>query len=187
MDCIEGRLLIDIIQSGEIFDIKDFNSWIYNICGNIHSYHKSRNACFKELTPYTIVIDKDQKAHLIDLQAISNEYINEYIKKDIIRERFISGKIPNIKNKYHADYFGLAKTIQFILSKVQFEPYFSNKQINKLKRITSNCLDVQANSKYQNFKELQFEFKLNSKKETKAKWKSLVFILLTIFLVIYFI
>lgn len=178
MDCIEGRLLIDIMRSDSVHEASEFYKWCNSLCDDIHSYHKSRKKSYKYITPYTIVIDEFNKAHLLDLQSRSNREYKEFIQSSKIRDRFSLPLEVQRKNKYLADYYSFAKTIQFILSQVQIEPNFSTKQIKQLKKIINTCIGLKK-IKYQNMKELQREF-VYEQSSRKGICLSVLFILLVL-------
>ncbi len=157
MDCIEARLIIDIMRTDEIYEPTHFYKWCSTLCEDVHSYHKSRKKAYKYITPYSVVIDSSNRAHLLDLQSFSNQDLREYIQHCKVKERFALPLDVQRKNKYLADYYSFAKTIQFILSQVQIEPNFSKKQVKQLKRVINTCIGVKR-VKYQNMKELQREF-----------------------------
>lgn len=157
MDCVEGKLLIDIIRSGGIFYPPQFYKWCYSLCDDIHSYHKSKKKSFKYITPYTVIIDNDDRAHLLDFQSSSNLERKAYVESNKVKDYFALPHDVQRRNKYLADYYSFAKTIQFILSQVHFEPNFSKKQIKHLQKTINSCIGLKK-IKYQNMKELQREF-----------------------------
>lgn len=187
MDRIEGDLLIDIIRSGKSYELDVFYRWLETLCGSMHGYHRAKKECFRDLTPYTIIIDGDNRAHLLDLHARSNQEIKEINTMDKVRERFVSNQIKNYNNKYQADYYSTAKTIQFILSVVQFEPNISKKEIKKFKRIISACESKVSKKTYQNFRELQSEFKNRGDNKKHSRLFIMVPILCVLILLTYFI
>lgn len=174
MDCVEGELLIDIIRSGDVYEPLQFYKWCYSLCDDIHSYHKSRKKAFKYITPYTVVIGDDNKAYLMDLQSSSNQEIKHYVESNRVKDYFALPHDIQRRNKYLADYYSLAKTIQFILSQVQFEPNFSKQQIKQLKKVTNTCIGLKK-IKYQNIKDLQREFIYHE--SPKYQFKKMVFLI----------
>lgn len=173
MDCIQGELLISMVQEIEKMPKEIFFSWCRSLSNDIHSYHKAREKTYKRITPFSIVVDLEGHLHLLDLQAQGNQEVLCFINNDMMKQKFALPYRCKQNNKFRADYYSYAQTIQFILSQVQFEPKFSKKEVRRLKRIITSCKKDKKRKNYYSMKEVEREImKITSYKSNLIKLTS---------------
>lgn len=155
MDYVEGELLIYKVLSAQKISKKSFYEWFISLCITLHGYHKSRCTTFNLISPYTLLVDNENRVHLLDLKAPSNENIREVIENSITRNNFTYLGVKNYQNKYFADYYSFAKTIQFVLSQANIQPNLSKKEIKLINKMLVKCMNTSKKSIFISMKEIQ--------------------------------
>lgn len=140
------------------------------MCHTIHGYHKARGVTFKLISPYTLLVDEEDEIHLLDLGAPSNEDIKELIDNKVTRNSFTYLGVKYYRNKYYADYYSFAKTIQFILSQAQIEPPLSKKEMKQLNKMVKQCIKVTKKKSYKSMKDLSRVIDEISQRTNPCAW-----------------
>lgn len=190
MDCVAGSLLIYKLNDTGIITKDCIFNWFLLLTVELEKYHKcKKNQCYKYLNPYTILVTTEGKILLLDLQAQSNSFAMKKMQKPAMREHFVKPVIHIRENSTQfMDFYGLGKTIQFVLACTEDKVCLSNREVYMLSGIIDKCLNDNKKRKYNDLKQVQKELpKVRSPKIKVRKEKIViaVFIALCLLKVFY--
>ena len=159
MDYVEGELLINRLQQGEVQEKQEMLGWFLALGEQLEQYHRcSKAKCYYYLNPYSVLITKEGKLMLLDLAAESNGFVLKNLQKRSMRQHFIKTELQSFKDpKLSKDLYGLGKTIQFVLAHVKVEPRLSPQEESRLTKVISKCLGENPKKCYENLKQIQKE------------------------------
>ena len=176
MDYIEGESLFYKIQNSVQFSKAQLFKWLNELCMQLEYYHKYKHHAYQYLNPYTIIITKDHRIRLLNMDSKENEDILIYIQKAVIKDLFYY-QSNSKRNKIYTDYYSLGKLLQFLLSSGDFTPRLKVRETRIFSTIIQKCLSDDSENQFQNMKQLQKKFpkvKEVSKKNSKELCKKSV-------------
>ncbi|MGC4018347.1 MAG: hypothetical protein QM793_03360 [Muricomes sp.] len=173
MDCIAGRLLIHRLHDRQDITKEIVLRWFSLLTIELERYHRCRKEqCYRYLNPYSILVTEEEKILLLDLSAQSNSFVLKNIQKPAMREHFVKPVIYVRENtKISLDFYGLGKTMQFVLACTEEVISFSKIEEYLLFRVVEKCLGENLKKKYDNLKQVQKELPKMYKKKFKTKYK----------------
>lgn len=153
LDRVSGQLLIYRLKQKPCIDKNQLLSWIEQILKNLYAYHRCRNdQSYRYLNPYSLLVTKEEKLLLLDLEAESNEFVLKNMQRRAMRDHFVK---PVIHIREHTkitlDLYSFGKTVQFILANVQAVPPLSKWEERRLEKIIVKCLGENVNKHYETF------------------------------------
>ena len=157
LDYIEGESLFYKIQNSVQFSKAQLFKWLNELCMQLEYYHKHKHHAYQYLNPYTIIITKDHRIRLLNLDSKENEDILIYIQKVVIRDLFYY-QSNSKRNKIYTDYYSLGKLLQFLLSCGNFIPRLKVRETRIFSKIIQKCLSNDSETQFQNMKQLQKKF-----------------------------
>lgn len=125
----------------------------------IELYHRCRSdQCYRYVNPFSVLVTRDDKILLLDLEAESNEFVLRNMQKRAMRNHFVKPIIHIRENtKISLDLYGYGKTIQFILANTNVEPSLTKREENRLEKIIEKCLGENPKKQYEDFSQVQKE------------------------------
>ena len=169
MDYVEGELLINRIQQGEIQEKQEMLRWFLALAEQLEQYHRcSKAKCYYYLNPYSVLITNEGKLMLLDLGAESNGFVLKNLQKRSMRQHFIKSELHSWEDpKLSKDLYGLGKTIQFVLAHAKVEPKLSVQEESRFVKVISKCLGENPKKHYENLKQIQKELPQCKKENEK--------------------
>lgn len=159
MDCIQGELLIHRVRRCPEVEKEVLFLWLRQLIVQIDQYHRcKKNQSYRYLNPYSVLITKDERMMLLDLEAESNAFVLKNLQKRAMRKHFIKPVIYMKENtKISLDLYGYAKTVQFILSEMNVEPRLTGREERRLARVVKKCLEEDLKKQYGELKQTEKE------------------------------
>lgn len=140
----------------------------------IELYHRCRsNQCYRYVNPFSVLVTRDNKILLLDLDAESNEFVLRNMQKRAMRNHFVKPIIHIRENtKVSLDLYGYGKTIQFILANTKVEPSLTKREENRLEKIIEKCLGENPKKQYEDFRQIQKDLPVisNWNQNNRRKW-----------------
>ena len=123
---------------------------------------------------------------LLDLNAQSNGFVLRNMQKPAMREHFVKPVIHiRESTRISLDFYGLGKTIQFILARTEDNISLSKIEEYLLSGVIEKCLGENPKKKYDNLKQVQKELpKIYRKKCEKQKRKTILIMLAIVLLLL---
>lgn len=170
MDSVSGELLIYRVRDNPQITKEQLFSWFDQLLEQLIQYHRCHeNQNYRYVNPYSVLVAKDGKLLLLDLDAESNGFVMRNLQKRAMRTHFVKPIVHITEGSGDLlDLYGYGKTIQFILANTNVEPSLSKFQENKLERIINKCLNESKGKQYRELKEVEKELPVVS---NKLKWK----------------
>lgn len=154
MDYVKGDSLIYWLRYHPDITKQQLFAWIETIVSQMEQYHRSSNSpCYRYLNPYSIIVTKEERLMLIDLEADSNAEILRNMQKRVIRMNF-SPQDHVKRNKVKTDLFCTGKTVQFLLAQTDANPKLTRREERQLSKIISRCTDNKVKDSYGEFQTL---------------------------------
>ncbi len=154
---VKGKTLVRWIKYHPCVKKEELFHIIGGIAGQLSQIHRCRgNPCYRYVNPYSIIISEDSKVFFLDINAGSNAGQLRLMKRRTVREHFLPPDEPYYqKESVGLDIYGFGRTVQYLLSESDVEPYLTRKEESKLKKIISRCLDRNSKKSFQNVSEIQ--------------------------------
>lgn len=158
-------------------------AWFQQLLEQLIQYHQCHeNQNYRYLNPYSVLVTRDGKLLLLNLDADSNEFVLLNLQKRAMRAHFVKPIVHITEGAgEQLDLYGYGKTIQFILANTNVEPSLSRFQENKLEKIINKCLNESPGKKYNELIQIKKELPIIS---VKSEWKLKKELLLAIITVI---
>ena len=187
MDCAFGRLLVHRLNDSRGITKEIIFKWFALLTGELEKYHRcKREQCYRYLNPYSILVTEEEKILLLDLNAQSNGFVLRNMQKPAMREHFVKPVIHiRESTRISLDFYGLGKTIQFILGRTEDNISLSKIEEYLLSGVIEKCLGENPKKKYDNLKQVQKELpKIYRKKCEKQKRKTILIMLAIVLLLL---
>lgn len=170
MDRVAGELLIYRVRDNPYITKEQLFAWFQQLLEQLIQYHRCHeNQNYRYLNPYSVLVARDGKLLLLDLDADSNEFVLLNLQKRAMRAHFVKPIIHITEGDgEQLDLYGYGKTIQFILANTNVEPSLSRFQENKLEKIINKCLNESPGKKYKELIQLKKELPVIS---ARSEWK----------------
>lgn len=183
MDRVAGELLIYRIRDNPYVMKEQLFAWFQQLLEQLIQYHQCHeNQNYRYLNPYSVLVTRDGKLLLLNLDADSNEFVLLNLQKRAMRAHFVKPIVHITEGAgEQLDLYGYGKTIQFILANTNVEPSLSRFQENKLEKIINKCLNESPGKKYNELIQIKKELPIIS---VKSEWKLKKELLLAIITVI---
>lgn len=145
-------------------------TWFGQLLEQVIQYHRCHDdQNYRYINPYSVLVARDGKLLLLDLEAESNGFVMRNLQKRAMRTHFVKPVVHITEGSGDLlDLYGYGKTIQFILANTNVEPSLSKFQENKLERIINKCLNESKGKQYKELKEVEKELPVINE---KRKWK----------------
>ena len=176
MDYAEGTLLIYRVQEKRKETREEVLRWIRQITEQVWLYQKHyAGKNYRCLNPYSVLITRDGKALLLDMEAESNAFVIRNMQKRALRTHF-ARTAPGMDKMQAAngDLQSLGRMIQFLLACIELRPSFYLTDELRLVRCVRKCLGETPQKAYGNPGELLAELPRERKPRTseqKYRWK----------------
>lgn len=174
---VRGRTLIRYIREEKEIEKERLFAWMRKMAGTLACVHKCRGApCYQYVNPYSMIIAEDEELYFLDLKAASNQEMLIRMQKRTIREHFL----PEEEAYYQRasvtlDLYGLARTYQYLLAETEVLPDLTKKEILKLEKIISRCLNRQSKKACQSAQEIKRMIPTYKNEEEKERPKGKYF------------
>lgn len=154
---VNGRTLIRYIREEQTMEKEQLFTWMQKMAGMLGCVHKCRGApCYQYVNPLSIIVSEEQELYFLDLQSPSNENMRLRMQKRDIREHFLPEEAAYYQQaSVELDIYGLARTWQYVLAETEITPELTKKEIIKLEKIISRCLDWQSKKASQSAQEIK--------------------------------
>ncbi|MCI8293937.1 MAG: hypothetical protein HFH53_10470 [Hespellia sp.] len=186
MDCAEGTLLIYRVQKGDILDKHLVLSWIRGLVRQLELYHRcGAKQSYRYLNPYSVLITRDEKVLLLDLQAEQNEFVIRNLQKRAMRNHFVKPVLQMREDtRLTVDLYSLGKTIQFLLACTEVTPSYTQFEEYRLSKCVQKCLESNSKKKYENLKQIQKDIpKCKKIEDGRGRGKKLtIFVMIILFI-----
>lgn len=170
MDSVTGELLIYRVRDNPQITKEQLFAWFEQLLEQLIQYHRCyEDQNYKYINPYSVLVARDGKLLLLDLDAESNGFVMRNLQKRAMRAHFVKPVVHIMESSGNQlDLYGYGKTIQFILANTNVEPSLSKFQENKLERIINKCLNESKGKQYKELKEVKKELPVI---HDKIHWK----------------
>lgn len=172
MDSVYGELLIYRIRDNPQITKEQLFAWFSQLLEQLIQYHRCHDdQNYRYINPYSVLVARDGKLLLLDLDAESNGFVMRNLQKRAMRAHFVKPVVHIMESSGNQlDLHGYGKTIQFILANTNVEPSLSKFQENKLERIINKCLNESKGKQYKELKEIEKDLPVI---RDKINWKSM--------------
>lgn len=177
MDLVQGELLIYKVRDNPQIERKTLFEWIRQLLEQLLQYHRCHNnQNYRYLNPYSVLVTKEGKILLLDLEAESNEFVLHNLQKRAMRTHFVKPVVHIMDGAgERLDLHGYGKTLQFILANTKVEPSLSRSQENKLEKIIEKCLNENPGKQYKELKQIEKELPITREGKLWEEKKNQVF------------
>ena len=131
--------------------------WMKVLAEQLDRFHKCRGQpCYQYVNPYSIVVTEEGDLYFLDVGAESNEEMLRKMQQRSVREYFLPREEAYYqKASVQLDIYGLGRTYQYLLSETEQEPALTKREIVKLQKIISKCLNRQSKQAFQKVSDIQ--------------------------------
>ncbi len=159
MDSVPGELLIYRLKRCPEVEKACLFRWIGGFVYQIEQFHRCRNdQSYRYINPYSVLITREEKLLLLDLEAESNAFVLKNMQTRAMRNHFIRpAALAGEQTKIACDLYGYAKTIQFLLANAHVTPSLTKWEEHRFEKIIEKCLCENPRKQYENFKQIQKE------------------------------
>lgn len=185
-DYVKGVPLPVWMESHKVIPKETLFYWVREILEMLDHFHKSRGEPYYQyMNPYSIIIDRDGRLHLLDLGSAQQSHLVHLMQKRPIREHFLSPE-----NQYYQkpslaeDIYGLGKTIQYILAMEEISPPLTKKEEKKFRRAISRCFTQNSKKRFQTVQNVAEHLPKLKRAEKKPKKSYIILIVLCILILI---
>ena len=125
--------------------------WMRVIAEQLEQFHKCRGKpCYQYVNPYSVIVTEEKELYFLDLGAESNEEMLRKMQQRSVREYFLPREDAYYQRASIAlDIYGIGKTYQYLLSETEQEPPLTKREIIKLQKLISKCLDRHSKQVFQ--------------------------------------
>lgn len=171
MDSVYGELLIYRVRDNPQITKEQLFAWFSQLLEQLIQYHRCHDdQNYRYINPYSVLVARDGKLLLLDLDAESNGFVMRNLQKRAMRAHFVKPVVHIMESSGNQlDLHGYGKTIQFILANTEVEPSLSKFQENKLERIINKCLNESKGKQYKELKEVEKDIPVI---RDKINWKA---------------
>lgn len=157
MDYIPGELLIYRLKRCPDMEKTCLLSWTRQLLHQLEQYQLCKGGQnYRYVNPYSVLVTKEEKLLLLDLEAKSNEFVLLNMQKRAMRKHFMRPASSPLENgTISPDLYGYAKTIQFLLANTHASPSLTKREETRLEKIIDKCLCENSKKQYENFKQIQ--------------------------------
>lgn len=186
MDCVKGRLLVHRLNDRQGITKEIIFNWFAMLAGELEKCHRCRkDQCYRYLNPYSVLVTDEEKILLLDLSAASNGFVLKNMQKPAMREHFVKPIIHIRENtKMALDFYGLGKTIQFILARTEAYIPLSKIEGYLLAGVIEKCLGENPKKKFDSLRQIQKELPKIYHNNNKKQKKGTILIMLGIVLLL---
>lgn len=186
MDHVQGELLIYKIKEVRMLERKMLFDWMLQLLHQLQCYqrcHSGRN--YRYTNPYSVLIARDGKILLLDLDAKSNEFVMKNMQKRAMRNHFVKPVLDTMKNREDTlDIYGYGKTIQFMLANINTDPSLTRFQEYRLEKLINKCLDEKVKKKYEELKQIEKDLFFITESRIGLEWRKFAIRLVTGLLIV---
>lgn len=131
--------------------------WMRVIAEQLDQFHKCRGKpCYQYVNPYSVIVTEERELYFLDLGAESNEEMLRKMQQRSVREYFLPKEEAYYqKASVQLDIYGLGRTYQYLLSETEQEPPLTKREIIKLQKLISKCLDRHSKQVFQKVSDIQ--------------------------------
>ena len=131
--------------------------WMRVIAEQLDRFHKCRGKpCYQYVNPYSVIVTEERELYFLDLGAESNEEMLRKMQQRSVREYFLPKEEAYYqKASVQLDIYGLGRTYQYLLSETEQEPPLTKREIIKLQKLISKCLDRHSKQVFQKVSDIQ--------------------------------
>ncbi|MBO5461525.1 MAG: hypothetical protein J5983_07010 [Ruminococcus sp.] len=177
MDRVQGELLIYKVKECQLMERKMLIDWMVQLLHQLQCYqrcHNGRN--YRYVNPYSVLIARDGKILLLDLEAESNEFVMKNMQKRAMRRHFVRPVLNIMNNSDNIlDIYGYGKTVQFMLANTKVEPALTRYQGNRLEKMINKCLSEETKKQYEDLRQIEKDlFFISETKERQGRQKILL-------------
>lgn len=182
MDSVIGELLIYRVRDNPQITKEQLFAWFEQLLEQLIQYHRCYDdQNYRYINPYSVLVARDGKLLLLDLDAESNGFVMRNLQKRAMRAHFVKPVVHIMESSGNQlDLYGYGKTIQFILANTNVEPSLSKFQENKLERIINKCLNESKGKQYKELKEVKKELPVIRDKINWKEKKDWIFALVSV-------
>lgn len=136
-DLTEGTSFIQFVAENQQLDYNKFLNWIEQVVRQLQLYYRSADEkAYGMISPYSIIISKEEEILLLDPEDVSNHNVIEKLNSRKLRELFIhKERAMLIQKEKIDDLFALGKTIRFMLDKCEAKEKMQKKQKRIFERV----------------------------------------------------
>ncbi len=126
-------------------------AWMHDMIRQLGQFHKCRgHPCYQYVNPYSIIVTEEGVLYFLDMGSSANEEELKRMQRRTVREHFLpAGEAYYQKASVALDIYGLGKTFQYLLSESDPEPRLSSREIIRLQKTISKCLNEHSKKSFQ--------------------------------------
>lgn len=147
---VRGRPLIRWLKYHPNIAKEQLFLWIHEMARQLECIHRCRGEpCYQYVNPYSIIVTENKELYFLDMSAESNEKMLLIMNRRCVRECFL----PPEESYYQTasvqlDIYGLAKTIQYLISVSEPSPPLKRREEVRFQRIISKSLNRHSKRAY---------------------------------------
>lgn len=168
---VTGTPLIYWLKYHPHLEKESLFQWMKVLAEQLDQFHKCRgNPCYQYVNPYSVIVTEERELYFLDLGAEDNEEMLRKMQQRSVREYFLPKEEAYYqKASVQLDIYGLGRTYQYLLSETEQEPPLTKKEILKLQKLISKCLDRHSKQVFQKVSDIQKYIPECKKTEYKKK------------------
>lgn len=168
---VTGTPLIYWLKYHPHIEKESLLQWMKVLAEQLDQFHKCRGKpCYQYVNPYSVIVTEEKELYFLDLGAENNEEMLRKMQQRSVREYFLPREDAYYqKASVQLDIYGLGRTYQYLLSETEQEPPLTKKEILKLQKLISKCLDRHSKQVFQKVSDIQKYIPECKKTEYKKK------------------
>lgn len=142
-ECVSGMPLPEWLKYHPQMEKEQLFCWISAMFAGLGQIHRCRGTpCYRYVNPYSLIVDEGQKIWFLDFGADANAEQEKRMQRRIIREYFLPPEESYYQQEsVQLDYYGLGKTLQYLLAQAGPEPRMTKREERKCRRLIETCTD----------------------------------------------
>lgn len=176
MDCVSGQLLFYRLKGKPEIEKITLFEWMGELLVQLEQYQRCRNnRGYRYVNPYSVLVTREDRLLLLDLEAESNAFVMKNLQKQAMRSHFVK-PIVHIKEniKMSLDLYGYGKTVQFIMANTEITPALSGREAHRIERMIEKCLGEHTQKQYEDLRQVLKEIPVMKEREEGVRKKRVV-------------
>lgn len=167
MDYVQGQTLIEHLQKNRKIPKELLFQWFRMLCTELDCYHRSRRMqCYRYLSPYSIIVTREEKLLLLDLSVQSNGFVMKKMQMPAVRAHFLMpAEMKRSNIAAGMDLYSLGKIFQFMLAYTTVVPQLTWKEEVMMSLVIQKCTGERGKKTYREFHQILRELPRGNRKK----------------------
>lgn len=159
-DYVKGYSLMQYVKMELCVSKKCMFRWMTELAHQMEQYSKCEEEnAYGYVNPYAVIVTEEERILLLDAGDQESEVLVKRMQKKKVRALFVRRKrVLSQRVEREDDFYGFAKTIQFMAAKLPTDDVITRKEERILRKVVDRCLEGKK-ADVREWKEIQKELR----------------------------